>query len=102
MDKKGKALSKAYIYVLFFLLSFLHADIGHNNVVFEGKAGDIPIRVFVKLPGVVPGLADISIKVLANDIQKVTVQPNKKDKDRKSKSPPPDIANPIKGEKNIS
>ena len=101
MDKKGKTLSKAYIYVLFFLLSFLHADIGHNNVVFEGKAGDIPIRVFVKLPGVVPGLADISIKVLADDIQKVTVQPNKKDKDRKSKSPPPDIANPIKGEKNI-
>jgi len=101
VDKKGKTLSKAYIYVFFFLLSFLHADIGHNNVVFEGKAGDIPIRVFVKLPGVVPGLADISIKVLADDIQKVTVQPNKKDKDRKSKSPPPDIANPIKGEKNI-
>ena len=45
--------------MLFFLISILHADIGHNNVVYEGKAGDIPIRVFVTLPGVVPGLADI-------------------------------------------
>jgi len=101
MDKKGKTLSKAYIYVLFLLLSCLHGDIGHNNVVYEGKAGEIPIRVFVKLPGVVPGLADVSIKVFADDIHKVTIQPNKKDKDRKSKSPPADIAEPIKGEKNM-
>ena len=101
MDKKGKTLIKAYIFSLFFLLSILHGDIGHNNVVYEGKAGDIPIRVFVKLPGVVPGLADVSIKVFTDNIQKVTIQPNKKDKDRKSKSPPPDVADPIKGEKNL-
>lgn len=87
--------------MLFFLISILHADIGHNNVVYEGKAGDIPIRVFVTLPGVVPGLADISIKVFADDINKVTIQPIKKDKDRKSKSPPPDIAKRVKGEKNM-
>ena len=61
MDKKGKTLIKAYIFSLFFLLSILHGDIGHNNVVYEGKAGDIPIRVFVKLPGVVPGLSLIHI-----------------------------------------
>ena len=101
MDKKGKTLNNTYICVLFLLLTFLHGDIGHNNVVYEGKAGEIPIRVFVKLPGVVPGLADVSIKVFSDDIHKVTIQPNKKDKDRKSKSPPPDIAEPIKGEKNL-
>jgi len=101
MDKTGKTLIKEYIFSLFFLLSIIHGDIGHNNVVYEGKAGDIPIRVFVKLPGVVPGLADVSIKVFTDNIQKVTIQPNKKDKDRKSKSPPADIADPIKGEKNL-
>ena len=99
MDKKGKALKK--IYSLIFLLCILKADIGHNNVVYEGKAGEIPIRVFVKLPGVVPGLADISIKVFTDNIHKVTIQPNKKDKEGESKSPPPDIANPVQGENNL-
>ena len=101
MDKTGKTLIRKYICSVFFLFSILHADIGHNNVVYEGMAGDIPIRVFVKLPGVVPGLADVSIKVFADDINKVTIQPKKKYKDRKSKSPPADIADPVIGEKNM-
>ena len=99
MDKKSKTLIRKFLSILFFLFSILHADIGHNNVVYEGMAGEIPIRVFIKLPGVVPGLADVSIKVFADNINKVTIQPNKKDKDRKSKSPPADIAEPLKGEK---
>ena len=58
------------------LSCFLNADIGHNNVVYEGKAGNIPLRVFVQLPGVVPGLADISIRVFTEDVtNKVTIQP---------------------------
>jgi len=80
---------------------FLNADIGHNNVVYEGKAGDIPLRVFVQLPGVVPGLSDISVKVFADGVNKVTVQPQKQDRDRKSKSPPPDVAKPVQGENNL-
>ena len=46
---------------------FLSADIGHSSVVYEGKAGEIPLRVYVQLPGVVPGLADISVRVFADD-----------------------------------
>ena len=84
-----------------FLSCFLNADIGHNNVVYEGKAGNIPLRVFVQLPGVVPGLADISIRVFADGVNKVTIQPQKQDKDRKSKSPPPDVAEPVQGETNL-
>ena len=83
------------------LSCFLNADIGHNNVVYEGKAGDIPLRVFDQLPGVVPGLTDISVRVFADGVNKVTVQPQKQDKNRKSKSPPPDVAEPVKGENNL-
>ena len=83
------------------LSCFLSADIGHNNVIYEGKAGDIPLRVFVQLPGVVPGLSDISVRVFADGVNKVTVQPQKQDKDRKSKSPPPDVAEPVQGENNL-
>ena len=54
------------------LSCFLSADIGHNNVIYEGKAGDIPLRVFVQLPGVVPGLSDISVRVFADGVNKVT------------------------------
>ena len=74
---------------------FLSADIGHSSVVYEGKAGDIPLRVFVQLPGVVPGLADISVRVFSDDVNKITVQPQKQDRDTKSKAPPADILEPV-------
>ena len=80
---------------------FLSADIGHSSVVYEGKAGDIPLRVFVQLPGVVPGLADISVRVFSDDVNKITVRPQKQDRDTKSKAPPADIVEPVQGGKNL-
>ena len=94
------SINKFILYVII-LSCFLNAGIGHNNVVYEGKAGNIPLRVFVQLPGVVPGLADISIRVFADGVNKVTIQPQKQDKDRKSKSPPPDVAEPVQGATNL-
>ena len=79
------------------ITQFLSADIGHNSVVYEGRAGDIPLRVFVQLPGVVPGLADISVRVFADGVNKVTVRPQKQYRDTKSKAPPADIAEPVQG-----
>ena len=47
MDKKSQTLIRKFLSTLFFLFSILHADIGHNNVVYEGMAGEIPIRVLL-------------------------------------------------------
>ena len=41
----------------------VRAHIGSNDVFFEGTAGKYPVRVNVKMPGVIPGRAEISVRV---------------------------------------
>ena len=51
------------------------AHVGSLNAIFEGLAGNIPVRVIIRPPGVVPGLAQIDIRVMTNGVQKVSVLP---------------------------
>ena len=62
MAKKYKTLKNNILYIFLFIISLLSADIGHLNYIYEGEAFNNPIRVIVKAPGVVPGVADIVIK----------------------------------------
>ena len=39
------------------------AHVGSPNVFFEGMAGDYHVRVIIRPPGVVPGLAEIAVRV---------------------------------------
>ncbi len=94
------------IYICFFTL--LNADIGHSNYIYEGKAFNKPVRVIIKAPGVVPGLADIVVKTFDNSMDKISVTPiawkEKNDWDTITTgpqgAPPPDLMIPIQGEKN--
>ncbi len=52
----------------------LTAHIGTQDVVFDGAAGPYPVRVVVRPAGVVPGLAQISVRVLAGSPTSVLVQ----------------------------
>ena len=76
------------------------AHIGDQNVFFEGSAGPYPVRVVVRPPGVIPGLADISVRVQTNGVQRVTVLPMRWNTGRKG-APPPDEATPVRGETNL-
>lgn len=76
------------------------AHIGQQNVVFEGTAGPYPIRVIIKAPVVVPGLAEITVRSLAPGVDAVSVLPMRWDTGRKG-SPPPDKARPVKGESDL-
>lgn len=51
------------------------AHVGDGNVYFAGDAGPYPVQVSVRLPGVVPGLAEIAVQVNADGARHVTVQP---------------------------
>lgn len=53
--------------------SFAH--VGSPDVVFEGTAGGYPVRVIVRPPQVVPGLADVTVRVLSGSPSRVLVQP---------------------------
>lgn len=51
------------------------AHIGSPNVVFDGNAGAYPVRVIVRPPEVVPGLAEVIVRVGAEDAQRVVIRP---------------------------
>jgi hypothetical protein len=89
------------IFVALFLLPwFAGAHVGSPNVFFEGKAGPYPVRVVVRPPGVVPGLAEISIRVDGDGVRRVTALPVFWNAGRKG-APPPDEATLVRGEANL-
>ena len=75
------------------------AHIGSPNVIFEGLAGPHPVRVVVRPPEVVPGLAEISVRTLGPGVTRVAVLPVHW-KAGKVGAPPPDVAKLVRGETN--
>jgi hypothetical protein len=73
------------------------AHVGSPDTWFEGMAGRYPIRVVVRAPGVVPGLAEISVRVLAGHPSRVTAQPFAWNAGEHG-APPPDVAKPVPGD----
>ena len=79
---------------------FADAHIGDPNVFFEGQAGPYPVRVVIRPPGVIPGLAEISVRVETNGVQRVTALPMRWNTGRAG-APPADVARPVRGESNL-
>lgn len=73
------------------------AHVGSPDTWFEGQAGPYPVRVVVRAPGVVPGLSDISVRVLAGHPARVTAQPFAWNAGPNG-APPPDVAKPVPGD----
>lgn len=73
------------------------AHVGSPDTWFEGAAGPYPVRVVVRAPGVVPGLAEISVRVLGGTPTRVTVQPFAWNAGAAG-APPPDVAKPVPGD----
>jgi hypothetical protein len=51
------------------------AHIGSPDTWFEGMAGPYPVRIVVRAPGVIPGLADVVVKVTGDGVTAVTASP---------------------------
>jgi hypothetical protein len=86
--------------LLALLPSAVFAHIGSLSVVYETHAPPVPVRVIIRPPGVVPGLADINVRVLTNGVQRVTVLPVHWRAGVEG-APPPDVAQPVEGEPNL-
>jgi hypothetical protein len=76
------------------------AHVGSPNVYFEGQVGPYDIRVVIRPPGVVPGLAEINVRVLHGTAKYITVLPIFWDAGREG-APPPDVAERVRGETNL-
>ena len=81
---------------------FSLAHIGSPDTIFEGNAGPYPIRVVVRTPGVVPGLADIVIRITGGPggVKRVTVLPLRGGLPTVA-LPPPDTARAVSGDPNL-
>lgn len=72
------------------------AHVGSPNVFYDGNAGPYPLRVIVRPPLVIPGLAEITVKLGEAKADEVTVQPIQWKAGAKG-APPPDVAAPVPG-----
>jgi hypothetical protein len=82
------------------LAGVARAHVGNPAVVFEGQAGPYPIRAVIRVPGVVPGLAQVSVRVLSGEAAQVTVLPVHWRTGLKG-APAPDQAKPVPGATNL-
>ena len=86
------------LFLAFPLLARAH--IGSPNVFFEGQAGPYPVHIVIHPAEVIPGLAEISVRVDGARIDRVTALPIKWNAGRQG-APPPDIARVVPGETNL-
>jgi hypothetical protein len=85
------------------LAVFSMAHVGSPDTFFTGQAGPYPVRVAVRLPGVIPGLAQITVRFTSNDpdaIRRVTVQAIQWDVGPEG-APPPDVARAVPGDRSL-
>jgi hypothetical protein len=74
------------------------AHVGSPDVIFEGAAGPYPVRVTVRTPGVIPGLAEITVRLLGPTTGDVSVQPIWWRAPGEEGVPPADRAQPVRGD----
>jgi len=72
------------------------AHVGSPDVIFDGKAGPYDVRVIVRVPSVVPGLADVVVRVLHGDERRVLIRPVFW-RAGVAGAPSPDVAKPVSG-----
>jgi hypothetical protein len=72
------------------------AHVGSPDVIFDGKAGPYDVRVIVRVPSVVPGLAEVDVRILRGDAREVRIQPVFW-RTGTAGSPSADVAKPVQG-----
>jgi hypothetical protein len=76
---------------------FAAAHVGSPDTVFEGPAGPYQVRVIVRPPGIVPGRADIAVRILSGEgVRSVLVLPLRGGRPT-ALEPPPDSARLVPG-----
>ncbi len=93
-----KGRSRRAFIVLALLLAALpaRAHVGSPNVFYDGSAGPYPLRVIVRTPVVIPGIAEVTVKLRGGTASAVTAQPIPWETGTKG-APPPDVATPVPG-----
>jgi len=65
----------ATVLVVFFAALAVHAHVGSPDVYLEGDAGPYRLFVTVRVPQVIPGIAQIEVRCASPDVQKIEIVP---------------------------
>src|ERR1700720_3030553 len=68
------------------------AHVGSPNVFFDGDAGPYHLYVTVRVPQVIPGIAEIQVRSASNDVQRIEIVPMRLSGAGSNLPPTPDIA----------
>ena len=77
-----------------FTVSSANGHVGTQNVIFETQAGEYPLRITIRPPEVVPGLAEIFVRLHEGKIDRISALPVRFNTGREG-APPPDEARPV-------
>jgi hypothetical protein len=92
---------KRIFFIFLFAATFVaRAHVGSPNIFFDGNAGAYPVHIIIRPPNVVPGLAEIVVRVDGEGVKHVSALPVFWDTGRKG-APPPDEARIVRGETNV-
>jgi len=68
------------------------AHVGSSDVFFEGDAGPYHIYVTVRVPQVIPGIAEIQVRSASNDVERIEIVPMRLSGPGSNFPPTPDVA----------
>jgi hypothetical protein len=68
------------------------AHVGSPDVFFDGNAGPYHLYVTVRVPQVIPGIAEIQIRSASNDVQRIEIVPMRLSGAGSNFPPTPDVA----------
>jgi hypothetical protein len=89
---------KALLFAILVLpLLAARAHVGSPNVFFEGNAGPYPLRIVIRPPATLPGIAQVDVRVTGEDTTRVTLQAAPWEA-RDDAAPAPVPATPVAGE----
>lgn len=77
--------------VLLFFAVPANAHVGSPDIFFEGNAGPYRLFVTVRMPQVIPGIADIEIRSESNDVSEIRIAPMQLTGPGSQYAPTPDV-----------
>jgi hypothetical protein len=86
-----RRMAGIFVLVLAAALS-VNAHVGSSDVFFEGDAGPYHLYVTVRVPQVIPGIAEIEVRSAANDVEKIEIVPMRLSGAGSNFPPTPDVA----------
>jgi hypothetical protein len=100
ISSSGSLLCLLASLAIFFVASPIYAHVGSPDVFYDGMVGAYPARITIRMPNVVPGRAEISVRVQSPEPAEISFLPLYS-LIAVTNAPPPDIGRLVTGETNL-